>query len=224
MSAYDDDLRYREEEALERFLQEQLREMAEAPVFAYLARFGDAIEERVQLCAIEAAQLRDANFFGAALVRSATGIEIAIRFFLVQPLVKGAFLWDEWASLLSGKVLKGATAKDREMLPAILRNWGIDITQIRLADGTKMWERIRNEVWPRRNEYVHTGAIVTKAEAGLAADCLDTLLRQTVSPIAIRLGFTREQTRCWSIVVALRHPELNPPRRYETAAPSWKLD
>src|SRR6266705_3600886 len=155
MSAHDDDLRYREEEALERFLQEQLREMAEAPVFAYLARFGDAIEGRVQLCAIEAAQLRDANFFGAALVRSATGIEIAIRFFLVQPLVKGAFLWDEWASLLSGKVLKGATAKDREMLPAILRNWGIDITQIRLADGTKMWERIRNEVWPRRNEYVH---------------------------------------------------------------------
>jgi hypothetical protein len=47
MSAYDDRGRYEEQEAMERFLAEQLREMAEGPVIYYLARNGDAIEKRV---------------------------------------------------------------------------------------------------------------------------------------------------------------------------------
>jgi hypothetical protein len=219
MSSYDDYLDYQQEEGLEQFLEEQLRELAEAPVFAYLARFGDAIEERVQLCIKEAAQLREAEFSGAGLIRSAAGIEITIRFFLARPLLQGAFLSDEWAKLLSAKVLNSRTAEDRELLPAILRNWDIDITKVKLSDGSQMWERVLTRVWPRRNDYVHAGAAVAESDGTLAAECLDTPLAQVVSPIGKRLGFTREQTNCWSVVVAPRHPELNPPRRYEVASP-----
>ena len=48
MSAHDDRSRYEEEEAMERFIEEQLRQMSESPVIYYLARYGDAIEERVR--------------------------------------------------------------------------------------------------------------------------------------------------------------------------------
>ncbi|MGA2180927.1 MAG: hypothetical protein ABSH15_15275 [Verrucomicrobiota bacterium] len=138
MSEYEDERRHKEEEALSRFLDDHQRELAEAPVFAYLARYGDAIEERVQLCVNESKQLGNAGFFGTALARSAAGIEISVRFFLVRPLIRSAFSSDEWAALLSKKILKGSTARDKEMLPVILRDWGIDITIVKLAHAKKV--------------------------------------------------------------------------------------
>ena len=52
-----------------------------------------------------------------------------------------------------------------------------------------------------------------------SAECLDSLLNHVVDPIAHRLGFTREQTGLWSVVVSSVQPEVNPPNRYETADP-----
>ncbi|MFZ3136376.1 MAG: hypothetical protein WA126_03170 [Thermodesulfovibrionales bacterium] len=219
MSAYDDVQRYQEEEAMERFIEEQLREIAEAPVFSYLSKYGDAIEERIRYCIEEATALRKEGFWGAALIRSAAAIEIAIRFYLARPLVQGAFLSDEWAALLSKKVLSGRTAEDRDLLPAILRNWSIDITKVLLSNNLQMWQQVTSRVWPRRNDYVHAGDTVEEADAVLAAECLDALLSHVVDPIARRLGFTREQTGCWSVVTSPIQPEINSPRRYLTANP-----
>ncbi len=204
---------------MERFIEEQLRQISESPVIYYLARFGDAIEERVQLCRSEAADLAAAGFHGAALVRSAAGIEITIRFFLARPLVQGAFLSDEWAALLSTKMLSGRTADDRDLLPAILRNWNLDITRITLADGSKLWDRVLTRVWPRRNDYVHAGATISENDACLAAECLQAMLTQVVAPIAVRLGFTREETGRWSVILSRHDRSINPPSRNETASP-----
>ena len=222
MSAFDDIQRYEEEEAMERFLAEQLRDIAEAPVFTYLSKYGDAIEDRIGQCIIEATALRKAGFWGASLIRTAAAIEITIRFFIVRPLVQGAFLSDNWATVLSKKVLSGRTAEDRDLLPAILRNWDIDITKVLLPNSSQVWEAIISKIWPCRNDYVHAGGIIKEADAILAAECLDALLQHVVDPIANRLGFTREQTRVWSVVVSSIHPELNPPRRYKTANPFEK--
>lgn len=219
MSAYDDYQRYQEEEAMERFREEHLREITEAPVFAHLSKYGDAIEERIRHCIAEATELRKEGFWGAALIRSAAAIEITIRFFLAKPLVLGAFLSDDWAAILSNKVLNGQTAEDRDLLPTILRNWGIDVTRVLLADNSQMWEQVIKRVWPCRNDYVHAGGTIEEADAILAAECLDALLNHVVDPIAYRLGFTREQTGLWSVVVSSIHPEVNPPNRYETADP-----
>lgn len=153
MSAYDDSHRYWEEDA------------SEAPVFVYLTKYGDAIEERIRRCSEEATALRCAGYWGAALIRSAAAIEITIIFFLARPLVEGAFLSDEWAALLSSKVLSGRTADDRDLLPAILRNWGIDVTKVLLADNSQMWEQITTRVWPSRNDYAHAGEIIGEADA-----------------------------------------------------------
>ena len=141
--SYDDDyLYYEQEAAMKKFLNEELQRIAEEPVFFYLAKYGDAIEERVNRCLNQARDLIKAGYFGAALVRATAGIEITLRFFLARPLVQGAFLSDDWAHLISRKFLSGRTTEDRELLPAILRNWKIDITEVKLSDGSQAWEQI----------------------------------------------------------------------------------
>ena len=213
---------YQQEAAMEEFLEEELRRISEEPVFSYLAVYGDAIEARVKRCLNQAQALSDSGYPGAALTRAASGIEVTIRFFLARPLVQGAFLSDEWAELLSQKLLRGRTAEDRELLPAILRNWKMDITSVKLSDGSQAWEQIVKKVWPRRNDYVHKADDTSNEDALLAIECLTILLAQVVDPIAVKLGFTREQTGCWSIVNAKNPaelPNLNPPRKYPRQNP-----
>jgi hypothetical protein len=207
---------------MDEFLEEELRRISEEPVFFYLAMYGDAIEERVKRCLSQAQDLIDSGYPGAALTRAASGIEVTIRFFLARPLVQGAFLSDEWSSLLSHKLLRGRTAEDRELLPAILRNWKMDITSVKLSGGSQAWEQIVKKVWPRRNDYVHKADDTSNEDALLAIECLTILLVQVVDPIATKLGFTREQTGCWSIVNVKNPPEfpnLNPPRTYTRQDP-----
>lgn len=222
MMSWHDYSDYQQEAAMEEFLEEELRRISEEPVFYYLAVFGDAIEDRVKRC-IEQAQALIANGYpGAALARAATGIEITIRFFLARPLVQGAFLSDEWAELLSRKVLSSRTAEDRELLPAILRNWKMDITKVKLTDGSQAWEQIKMRVLPSRNDYVHKADNASVEDAQLAIECLTTLLTQVVDPLATKIGFTREQTGCWSVVNAKNPPDfpnLNPPQTFTRQDP-----
>jgi hypothetical protein len=222
MSWDDDDSYYQQEAAMDEFLEHELRRISEEPVFFYLAIYGDAIEERVKRCLNQAQALCDSGYPGAALTRAASGIEVTIRFFLARPLVQGAFLSDEWAELLSKKLLRGRTAEDRELLPAILRNWNMDITSIKLLDGSQAWEQIVKKVWPRRNNYVHKADDASNEDAHLAIECLTVLLSQVVDPMAEKLGFSRDQTGCWSVVKAKNTPDfpsLNPPRTFTRQDP-----
>jgi hypothetical protein len=205
---------YEQEAAMEKFLEEELRRIAEEPVFSYLACYGDAIEARVRRCLDQARNLIEAGFPGAALVRAAAGIE-----------VQGAFLSDDWSRLISEKVLNGRTAEDRELLPAILRNWKIDITSVKLPDGSQVWEQIVGRVWPGRNGYVHKADDASRDEAILAIDCLEALLLQVVDPLARKLGFTRDKTGSWAVVTVENPPDipnLNPPRRLTPKDPILK--
>lgn len=221
-----DYLRYEAEAAMEEFLDDQLRRIEEERVFHYLATYGDAIEVRVRRCLDQAKALIDSGYAGAGLVRATTGIEVTIRFFLARPLVQGAFLSDDWAKLISQKILNGRTSEDRKLLPAILRNWNVDITSITLPDGSKMWEHIVSEnkkgIWQRRNDYVHKADDIIRDEAVIAVNCLDVLLSKVVDPLAQKIGFTREQTGYWSVVAVQNPPEfpnLNPSKRFTPEDP-----
>jgi hypothetical protein len=214
-----DEEEWRQEAAMDEWFDDQLKAQSRQPVFAFLARFGDAVQERVDACIHDATRLRTAGFPGAALVRAAAGIEITIRFFLAKPLVLGAFLSDEWAEALTKRLLGARTAEDRELLPAILRNWGIDLTTLHLSDGSQMWEAVVTGVWKHRNNYVHAAATITDEDASVAIDCLEQLLSQVVAPMANELGFTRDETNRWSVVLSKYDRSLNPPQEYETANP-----
>jgi len=213
---------YRMTEWLDEYVQAELQRMATEPAFLYLAHNGDAIEKRVRSCLRESEALLSAGFAGAAVVRAAAGIEITIRFFLARPLVQGAFLSDEWSSLLSQKVLNGRTTEDRELLPAILRNWGVEITAIVLPGGGQAWEAFVSRVWPLRNDYVHKAATASTSEAELAIAVLRCLSEDLVKAVACRLGFTLDKTGMWSVVAVENppeYPDLNPPREYEQHDP-----
>src|SRR5712692_7571895 len=56
---YEDSWLYKQEAAEEAFLQEELRRIAEEPVFLYLATYGDAVEARVKRCLDQARTLSD---------------------------------------------------------------------------------------------------------------------------------------------------------------------
>jgi hypothetical protein len=192
----------RETEMQSEVLDEQLRSLSEDPVIDYLGRNGDAIQERVDRCTAEASALHNAGFHGAALVRATAGMEIVIKFFLARPLLQGAFLSDTWAQALANRIIRPRSTDDRDLLPAILRNWDIDIAAIRTKNGALLWQSVKSTVWPRRNDYVHAADVVAAEDSSTAIDCLEAILHEVVKPIAIRLGFTREQSGCWSEIVA----------------------
>lgn len=187
---------YEQEAAMEAFIEESLKNISEDNVRSYLGTFGDAIEERVRECLRQAKELLDLNHYGPALTLSATAIEIVIRFLLLRPLVQGAFLSDEWAEILAKRIATGRSAEDRELLPAILRQWGVDITSIKLSGKIGLWETI-HDLWKKRNNFVHFGEIITEPVAISGIECVNVILNKVVYPISMKLGFTLETTGKW---------------------------
>jgi hypothetical protein len=50
-----------------------------------------------------------------------TCIEITIRYLLVRPLIQAAFLSEDWADLLTQRIMASRTADDRKLIQEILR-------------------------------------------------------------------------------------------------------
>lgn len=132
---YDDRSGIDEEAAYEEIVRESLRNIPIEAAKTYLGKFGDAIDARVTACLAQAEELLAAHFPSVSLTLSLTAVEIMIRFLLLRPLMQGAFLSEEWAEVLLRRIGTGRTAEDRELLPAVLGNWDIDIDQFRTTAG-----------------------------------------------------------------------------------------
>ena len=126
-------------------------------------------------------------------------MELIIRFLLIRPLVSGAFLSDEWAAILSEKIGSGRTDEDRRILPELLAQWKIDLEEITLPDGTRLWASLKGSggLIEKRNQVVHQGAEITESDARLAVECVGTMMNEIVYRIAAELGFTLEKTGRW---------------------------
>ena len=174
--------------------------IAELPVEnirAYLAQNGDAIQVRVNRCIDESDSLLAAGHFGAALVVAVTATEIIIRFFVLRPLVQGAFLSDQLAGLLVKRIVSGSSSKDRELLPKISSHWGIDLENLALMNGKKLWPTLTKDIWPLRNAYVHRADVISREQAALALECTRALLADLVKPIAIKFNLSWPQSGVW---------------------------
>jgi hypothetical protein len=108
-------------------IEEAIRQQSEDGVRAYLGKYGDAAEARVDGCTETARQLLGAGQAAAALVFAASAVELAVRFLILRPLVHGAFLDDEWAELLTARAVGGRSAEDRMLVPQVLRHWGVAV-------------------------------------------------------------------------------------------------
>lgn len=157
----------------------------------YLGTFGDALEKRARGLIKQAKELSDLGYSGASLILSASALELLIRYFVLKPLVSGTFIKDVWADLLVDKLVSGQSWRDRELLPLIADEWGIDLTNIKLTNGVEAWTFFKSEVVKKRNEFVHKGEPVTPESCLLAIDCAEVLFEGLLTRIArkFRLGW-----------------------------------
>ncbi|MFZ5862069.1 MAG: hypothetical protein ACOYXR_04385 [Nitrospirota bacterium] len=186
-----------EDYSAEAYLDDALKSISEDNTRAYLGVYGDAIEERVQDCLKQAEELLSTGYNGPALALAATAVELMIRFMLLRPLIEGAFLSEEWAEILATRVATGRSAEDRELLPAVLQRWRIDIATIRTPGGFPLWEFVLKELWPKRHNFVHKGERPSREIAATAIECARCFKETVIGAIAMKLGFTRARTGKW---------------------------
>jgi len=196
VSSHDDYGYYEQELAMEKFLDDSLKQIAEDNVRLYLGTYGDAVEERTRECVKLAKELQKANFHGSSLSLFVTAIELLIRFMLLRPLMQGAFLSDEWAEILSNRIAAGRSSEDRKMLPAILQQWGIDINSLRTKSNRHLWSSIQ-DVIKKRHGFVHSGKSVAPQDSQEGLEAVDALLTQVLIPLAEKLGFSLSETGKW---------------------------
>lgn len=190
---------YMADRAEAELIENAIKDISKDSVKSYLGKHGDAIECRVKCCLEQADLLINSKYYGSSLSLSATAIEIIIRFFLLRPLVQGAFLSDEWADILSKRIVTGRHVEDKSLLPAVLENWDIDITKERLSNGNKLWDTILNKIWKKRNLFVHQASPIDIDEAHTALECANALM-DIVNKIAKKLGFSLETTGKWHLI------------------------
>jgi hypothetical protein len=197
MSVEDDIAHYEREAAEETLIDNAIKDLSEGPIIDYLATYGYAIENRIKNCHEQAKELLKCNFFGPSLILSNTAIELIVRHLLLRPLILGAFLSEEWASILTNRVLQGRTVDDQKLLSNILNSkWKIDVSKIKLNSGVSFQEslkRTRN----KRNQFVHSGEPVEKEDPIAGIEIIDVFFKDIIYPISKRLSFTVEVTGKW---------------------------
>jgi hypothetical protein len=138
---------YYEEEIMEEMAREELiartlKDISEEGVRAYLGSNGDAVDFRIKDSISTAERLNASGFHRHAIVSAVTAIELIIRFMLIRPLLQAAFLSEEFADLLTHRIAAGRTADDRKLLPQILEFHGVQLSELKLANGAQLWGTI----------------------------------------------------------------------------------
>ena len=189
-----------EEAAADEFWSRVPQDLHEDGVRDYLGFYGDAVESRASGLRTAAENLLAQKFFGPSIVVSVIALEVMIQYFCVRPIIGGALS----SSLLAEEVAEqmfGARAYDqRKLLTALLKPWGVDLSQVLLEDGKALWDTYQNIVLKKRNAFVHRGDEVSENEAVLALGCCSAFKSGVVLKIADRLGFTIQRTGCWGRV------------------------
>jgi len=188
-------------DAEEAYLAQLPTNLHEEAVRSYLGSYGDAIDARVAKLLSEAKSLSATKFPGPSVVVSATTMEVMIRHFCVRPIFESAFLSDLIAREVTEKITRNRRFPERDLLAGILRPWHIDLKDILLNSGKPLWKEFTSVVIENRNNFVHRGEDVSDEVAATAVECVTTFKAKVVVVIANRLGFTHDQTGCWSKII-----------------------
>jgi len=116
-------------------------------------------------------------------------------------LLGGVFLFDEWADILLDRVVKSRVAEDKKILPDVLSQVGIDITDLRTPAGISVRAFLKDRLWPSRDRFVHRGDFPPAADvATIGLECAHIFRKDVVGRLGTKLGFTLETTGKWSEV------------------------
>ena len=189
-------------DGLQRLFEESLKSQAKDAVKSYLGRYGDAVDQRVLASIAEAKLLLEHGHFGPSLCAAVIAVELMIRFMLVRPLVQGAFLSDEWAGILTARIATGETARDRELVPAVLRQWGLDVTKVRgRTSRVPVWEFTVTQLFLSRNNYIHRYDSVPEDTVVIGVECAEAFRHEIVGAVAKQIGFSLDVTGKWCKIV-----------------------
>jgi hypothetical protein len=172
-------------------IEDALKEISRDGIGSYLHLYGDAIETRIKDCLESARDLHKRKYYGSSIVCSCTAVEVTIRYFILSALMQGMFLHDEWAAVLTRRIVSGRAAKDREMLPSILKFWKIDINNIKLPSGGSLWQDLHGRIWEARNKYVHRGDPVPEELSALAAEAATRMVKLASEVLLKALGYEK---------------------------------
>ncbi|MEY9757157.1 hypothetical protein [Bradyrhizobium yuanmingense] len=195
-SLYEDE--YFEEIGRQEDIAAELKRLSEEPIRAYLGTYGDAIDERVTEVISAARYANQGGFPRFAILGAVTAIEIIIGHMLVRPLLQGAFLSNSWAQILTAHVLGGRAPLARKLLPSVLEMYDLKIDDLKLEDGSPLWQTFLSKVIPLRNAIAHAGERATQEQALVAIECAMTLRKELVAKVAIKLRFDFKNVSKWS--------------------------
>jgi hypothetical protein len=94
--------------------------------------------------------------------------------------------------------------EDRRLIPAVLRQWGLDVTAVKMRSSKPVWEFVVDQLFPIRNKFVHQYEAVAPEFAKDAIECAEVFRCEVVGAVARVLGFTLDVTSKWC---EIRHPE-----------------
>ena len=195
-SLYEDE--YFEEVGRQEDIAAELKRLSEEPIRDYLGTYGDAIDERLNEVISAARYANQSGFPRFAIIGTVTAIEIIIGHMLVRPLLQGAFLSNSWAQILTAHVLRGRAPTARKLLSSVLEMYDFKIDDLKLQDGSPLWQTFVSKIIPLRNAIAHAGENATHEQALLALECATTLRKQLVSKVAAKLRFDFEEVPKWA--------------------------
>lgn len=189
---YEDAARIDYEEEL---IKDALKEISYDGISYYLHRYGHAIQTRVEQCLKSARDLHKRKYYGSSIMCSCGAVEVTIRYFILTPLMQGMFLNDQWAEELTKRIVSGTAAKDKRMLPSILRFWEIDINDIKLPSGEPVWQVLHERIWQARNKYAHRGDPVPRELSAQAIKVATRMVNLANDVLVKALGWKKGRHR-----------------------------
>ena len=177
----------------EELIKDALKNISQDGISCYLYYYGDAIETRINDCLKTAKELCSLEHFGSSIVSSCIAIEVTIRYFILSPLIQGVFLYEEWTDILSNRIVSGRSEEDRKILPQMLKVWGVDINDLKLASGSLLWQALHETIWRTRNRYVHRGEPASRELAEQAIEVATLLLEIAEQVVKKAAGCTSKK-------------------------------
>jgi hypothetical protein len=193
-----------------------IKNLSQQPIRDFLGTYGDAIDKRVDDTITQARYARQSGYPRFAIVGAVTAVELITRYMLVEPLLQGAFLSGSWAKILTKHIIqRRKQATERDLLPSVLGMYEIKIDDLKLSDGSPLWNTFVTVIVPKRNAIAHNGENATPVEADLALECANTLRKEVVAQVATKVNFDLERNGSWHKHFDAKEIEYEPKSPFE---------
>lgn len=143
----------------------------------------DSLNEVVFPRVTEAEALRKAGFHGPAIVSAYSAIELTLGLVVIRPFVLAGFLTDDLAAVFADQILRAPGREHRRMVGRIAELIGVDLSAMRLPDGTATWAYVTGPLPILRNKVVHQGAVATAEDADRAIQAAAGFVHDLALPL-----------------------------------------